>query len=157
MLLNNIHKWVDTLIIPRLELNNLPICPYAKQALNIYYLEKCSYEDIHDKISKCDINKHKVCIFYFEEYHTYEISSLEQKTLELNTIFNSKDIIILDNEPRVPFYINNLKTTFDDCYLWLAQSLSDLNIKSFELNKKTNYYSFWTNQQLDEVVNWRNI
>lgn len=157
MLINNIHTWINELLIPRLELDNLPICPYARQALNIYYLDSCSFENIEEKVSKVDIDKHKVCIFYFEQYQSYKPDVLENKTLELNTQLNSKDIVILDNDPRVPFYINDVKTTFDGCYLWLAQSLSDLNIKSQDLKNKTNYYSFWTKEQMDSVVNWRSI
>ena len=155
MILNNIHKWVEEIIIPKSELNGLPICPYAKQALQIYSVEECDFHSIEDKISKCDVLKHKVCIFYFKDYHTYDTLILEEKTKDLNEKFKPKDIIVLDNDPRNPFIINNVKTSFDECYLWLAQSASDLNIKSEELKQKTIYYSFWTKEQLDDVVNWR--
>jgi hypothetical protein len=155
MILNNIHDWVNELIIPKKELDGLPICPYAKQALSLYSIEECNFENIEDKLSKCDILNHKVCIFYFKEYHTYDTVILEERTKALNDQFKSKDLIILDNDPRSPFIINNVKTTFDGCYLWLAQSLSDLNIKSKELERKTSYYTFWTKGQLDDVVNWR--
>lgn len=155
LLTNEIHLWVNSLILPKLELNNLPICPYARQALNLYSVDECTYDNIEDKISNCDIHNHKVCIFYFNEYRNYDVSVLEDKTKELNLLFNHKDIIVLDNEPRMPFVINNIKTTFDHSYLWLVQPLNELKIKSTELKEKTSYYTFWTKEQLDEVVNWR--
>jgi hypothetical protein len=155
MILPEIKQWIDTLIIPRLELDNLPICPYARQALNLYSINTCTFNTIEEEIRNYDISKFKVSIFYFEDYHNYDIEILNNKTSELNSIFNKENLIILDNDPRTPFYLNGVKTTFDLCYLWIVQELHDLNEKSNNLKEKTTYYSFWTKEQLDDVVNWR--
>jgi hypothetical protein len=50
--------------------------------------------------------------------------------------------------------VNGVQTTFDDCYLILIQSLSKLN-KHAEILKGTDYYSYWTKNQIDEVITWR--
>ena len=73
--------------------------------------------------------------------------------LNRNFIHNNK--VVLDSDPRNPFAINGITTTFPDCYIWIVQDLADLTSKSNGL-KFTDYYSYWTKEQLDEVVSWRN-
>jgi len=151
-----IEDWILSLTHTQESLSNMPVCPYAKQAyLNKRYsILDTEFDTINLDIQQSDLTKYQVIIFKFKDYQSYDIEFLKQKTNKLNEQFNKKDIIILDNDPRDPFIINGIKTTYDDCYLWLIQSLSDLNNKSKEL-EKTNYYNHWTKEQLDEVVNWR--
>ena len=151
-----IENWILSLTHNQESLSNLPICPYAKKAYinKRYQIVETEYDTIDLDIEKSDLTKYQVIIFKLKDYELYDIISLKQKTNNLNEQFNKSDIIILDNDPRDPFLINNVKTTYEGNYLWLIQSLSDLNDKSKEL-EKTNYYSHWTKEQLDEVVNWR--
>jgi hypothetical protein len=51
--------------------------------------------------------------------------------------------------------VNGVTTSYEHGYLWIVQSLSDLNKKSSTL-QKTNYYNYWSQKQLDDVVTWRN-
>jgi hypothetical protein len=151
-----VEDWILSLTHNHESLSNLPICPYAKQAYinKRYYIADVEYNTIEDKINNVDLTKYQVVIFKFKDYQSYDIETLRQKTNDLNNEFNKNDIVVLDNDPRDPFIINGVKTTYDECYLWLIQSLSDLNDKSKEL-EKTNYYKHWTKDQLDDVVNWR--
>jgi hypothetical protein len=151
-----VEDWILSLTHSHESLSNLPICPYAKQAYinKRYHIADVEYNTIDLDIEHVDLIKYQVIIFKLADYQSYDIEYLKQKTNKLNEQFNKKDIIILDNDPRDPFIINSIKTTYDDCYLWLIQSLSDLNNKSKEL-EKTNYYNHWTKEQLDDVVNWR--
>ena len=50
--------------------------------------------------------------------------------------------------------VNGVTTSYEYGYLWIVQSLNDLNKKSLML-QKTNYYNYWSKKQLDEVVTWR--
>jgi hypothetical protein len=151
-----VEDWILTLTHTQESLSNLPICPYAKQAyLNKRYsILDTEFDTINLNIQQSDLTKHQVIIFKFKDYQSYDIKTLRQKTNDLNNEFNKNDIVVLDNDPRDPFIINGIKTTYDESYLWLIQSLSDLNEKSKEL-EKTNYYKHWTKEQLDDVVNWR--
>jgi hypothetical protein len=153
-----VEEWILTLTHTQESLSNLPICPYAKQAyLNKRYsIIDTEYDTISLDIEVSDLTKYQVIIFKLKDYQSYDIETLRQKTNNLNNQFNKNDIVVLDNDPRDPFFINDVKTTYDECYLWLIQSLSDLNDKSKEL-EKINYYKHWTKEQLDDVVNWRKI
>lgn len=68
--------------------------------------------------------------------------------------YRDKDMVILENDPRDPNIVNGITTTFSGGFLLLVQSLSDLNQKHKELSK-THYYSQWTKEQMDKIVNWR--
>jgi len=152
----SIEDWILSLTHNQESLSNLPICPYAKQAYinKRYHIVDTDYDMIDLDIKQSDLTKYQVIIFKLKDYNSYAVEFLKQKTTKLNEQFNKHDIIILDNDPREPFLINGVKTTYDEYYLWLIQSLSDLNIKSKEL-EKTNYYKHWSKDQLDDVVNWR--
>jgi hypothetical protein len=156
--MGTVEEWILTLTHTQELLSNLPICPYAKQVyLNKRYsVMDTEYDTISLDIEVSDLTQYQVVIFKLKEYQSYDIETLKQKTNDLNNQFNKNDIIVLDNDPRDPFVINGVTTTYSECYLWLIQSLSDLNNKSKEL-EKTNYYKHWTREQLDDVVNWRKI
>lgn len=158
MIRNKILTWFDSIITPREELGGMAICPYAKLATlsKAYNIQDTTIENIHDDIQLCDVVKYKVCIFILTDWEVYDVDMLSSITKKLNEHFNSNDKVILDNDPRMPFVLNGVTTSFEHNYLWVVQSLSDLNQKSESL-KNTNYYSFWTQEQLDDVVTWRTL
>jgi hypothetical protein len=140
-------------MIPREELAGFPICPYAKQSIQnkTYNIVISTVNDIQSVMEGVDIQKYQVVIIVIQDYMDYSIEFLKTKTIELNNSNRGKDLVILDNDPRTPFIVNGITTTFDKSYLYIVQQLSDLNDKSSAL-MKTNYYSVWTNQQIEEVV-----
>lgn len=158
MKISKIHDWFTHIQTPKQELGGMPICPFAKAAIasKQYMIEQCSLEDIDEKVNECDIQKYKVCIFYLPTYKEYIVEELEQKTKQLTDKYRKDDKVILDNDPRNPFIIQGVTTTFDECYLWIVQSLEDLTQKS-NILKTTDYYKYWTKDQIDEVVTWRTI
>lgn len=156
-MIDQLHKWFEYIQVPRPELGNLAICPFAKKAvvLKQYTVSDCTFDNISEHITTCDVVEYRVCIFYLPAYMEYKIEDLESRTKELNAQFVQQDKVILDNDPRNALVIEGVTTTFPECYLWIVQSLSDLTSKTDILNN-TNYYSYWTKTQLDQVVNWRN-
>lgn len=156
-MVNEIHKWFEYIQQPRTELGNQSICPFAKSATitNEYTIESCSLDTIHVHVAAANIIDNKVCIFYLPNYLEYSIEALEQKTKYLNEQYLSLNKVVLDSDPRTPFSLNSVITTFPDCYIWIVQSLDDLNLKADKLMKSTTYYDYWTIDQLDEVVTWR--
>ena len=157
-MIENLKKWFDHLIIPREELSNMPICPFAKTAISTgqYSIEETTLDTIPFQASTANVQVYKVCIFYLTNYQEYEVEALEVKTKILNRTLLQTGKVILDNDPRNPFVINGVTTTFPDCYLWIVQDLADLTSKSNSL-KFTDYYKHWTQKQIDEVVTWRNL
>lgn len=158
MEISKIQDWFTHIQTPKQELGGMPICPFAKAAIanKQYMIEQCSIDDIDEKVRDCNIQKYKVCIFYLPTYEQYTVEELEEKTKQLTSKYIVNDKVVLDNDPRNPFIIQGVTTTFDKCYLWIVQSLEDLTQKS-NILKTTDYYKYWTKDQIDEVVTWRTV
>ena len=156
-MIESLKKWFDTLIIPREQLSNMPICPFARAVIQNqeYFIQETDLDKIAFQVSTSNVQAYKVCIYYLPNYEDYEIEALEIKTKMLNRTVLETNKVVLDNDPRSPFVINGVTTTFPDCYLWIVQDLADLTSKSNSL-KFTDYYKYWTQEQIDEVVTWRN-
>ncbi len=155
-MIQQIREWVDFIQKPRKELGNSSICPYARLAAkdNSYEILDVSLARVEEALEKVDLSRFLVTILILKDYTRYDEDYLLEITKQLNKTFNSEDLVILENDPRSPMIINGVTTTYEHCFLWLVQSLSDLNKKSYDL-EKTSYYSHWTQKQLDEVVTWR--
>ena len=153
---DSLVEWILSITKSQQELSGLPICPYARQAYisNAYDIQQTDYHKVETDIANCDLVKYQVVILYYQDYEQHTADHLVSKTKELNKLYNSQDIVILDNDPRQPLILEGVQTTYDKCYLWIVQPLADLNIKTEQL-RKTKYYSHWTQEQLDEVVTWR--
>lgn len=156
-MVEKLKKWFDELTIPRPELSNMAICPFAKSTISSqqYTIEETDLDSIAFQISNANVQVYKVCIYYLPNYELYEAEALEAKTELLNRTFRSSNKVVLDNDPRSPFTINGVTTNFPDCYIWVVQDLADLLYKSNSL-KLTNYYNCWTKEQLDGLDEWKN-
>ena len=153
---SQLQEWINYIQQPG-KLGNSPICPYAAKAVKekkVYITALADLQNLELLIDKVDTSQFDVSIFYFEKYTDFTVEELEQKIKDLNLIFKAKDKVILDNDPRNPFTVNGHQTTFNGCYLYVVQSLSDLTNASNKL-KMGDYYSYWTQAQYDEVVGWR--
>jgi len=153
---NDILQWFEYIQIPRSELGNMPICPFARAAVAAkqYTIAQCTVESINDQIQQCDISTNIVHIMYLPTYKQYTTQQLSEITHKLNQQYTKDNKVVLENEPRETFELQGIRTTFPHCFLWIVQSLSDLTQKSNML-KNTEYYSYWTKEQIDEVVTWR--
>jgi hypothetical protein len=155
-MLEQLQEWMEHIQQPG-KLGSNPICPFAAKAVKQKRVDVIALTDLKDLemlIDEVDVTKFDVSIFYFEQYLDYSIEELENKIKYLNSIFKAQDKVILDNDPRNPFVVNGHQTTFNECYLYVVQSLSDLTQASNRL-KMGDYYSYWTQAQYGEVVGWR--
>jgi len=155
-MIEKIAEWINYIQTPRQELGGFAVCPYAKLAVanNSYAIHDTTIATVKKALEAVDTNKHLVTILILRDYLNYDVDYLLSVTKTLNGEYNSNDLVILENDPRTPMIVNGVVTTFDGSFLWLIQSLSDLNKKSKDL-EKTSYYSYWTKKQLEEVVTWR--
>ena len=80
-MINKLKEWFDHLILPRPELSNMPICPFAKAVVanKEYTVEETNLDDIAFQISNANVQVYKVCIFYLPNYEIYEVEALEAK------------------------------------------------------------------------------
>jgi len=155
-MVDKITQWFEYIQIPRSQLGNMPICPYARAAIvnKQYTIAQCTIDTIDIQIQQCDISTNLVHILYLPSYEQYTTQQLSEITSKLNQQYRKDDKVVLENEPRETFELQGIRTTFPHCFLWIVQSLSDLTQKS-DMLKNTDYYSYWTKEQIDEVVTWR--
>ena len=155
-MVDKITQWFEYIQIPRSQLGNMPICPYARAAIanDQYTIAQCDIDTIDSQIQQCDISTNLVHILYLPTYEQYTTQQLSEITYKLNQQYRKENKVVLENEPRETFELQGIRTTFPHCFLWIVQSLSDLTEKSNML-KNTQYYSYWTKEQIDEVVTWR--
>lgn len=134
-------------------LNNWPPCPYARQArlsqqiLTVFD----SPLEIAKYISR--LNAHDVVILCFD--HTkFSTSQIELFTRHVNSILIWQDCVVLEDHPDSVELVNGVKMNFGKCGLMILQRLSKLNTAADQLREK-GYYTTWSKENLDEVVNWR--
>lgn len=154
---SKIQEWITSIQAPN-QIGKFPVCPFAAKAMASKRVEVNPIENLDNivwDIYNVDLESIDVSIFYLTEYEQYTSEELRELMFKLNKLFNIHDKVILENDPRHPFIINGHTTTFDGCYLILVQGLDLLN-KHAEILKLTDYYSYWTKEQYNEVVSWRN-
>jgi hypothetical protein len=155
--MDELLKWIDGLTKPQEALGGMPICPFAKKGMKdnkvvilcvkseLYSLIK----SIIGVIKNWDVSK-ELYVIVDENYSNF--SDLKY----IQSIFNKKyfEFTFLLGHPDHPFSINGITTTFKEYPIIFLQKRDDIN-KAQEKLLKTNYYDFWTEDQLDNIVNWR--
>lgn len=134
-------------------LNNWPPCPYARQArlsnqiLTVFDspLEIAQYTN--------RLEEYDVVILCFD-HKKYSASQIELFAKHINSILMLKDYVVLEDHPNSEELINGAKMNFGECGLMVLQRLSKLNTAADQLRNK-GYYTTWSEENLDQVVNWR--
>ena len=128
-------------------------CPYARQArLNnkiSVVVDDPTY--IADHLEK--LNHYDVVIVCFDPIE-FSADQITKFVVHINNILEDKDAIVLEDHPDVPEFINGVPMNFGYCGLLIMQRASKLKVASDQL-KRAGYYDVWSDQELDEVVNWR--
>ena len=136
-------------------LDNWPPCPYAKQA-RLNNKIHIVFDDpllISNYISYLD--SYDVVVLCFD--HTkFSASQITQFTKHLNGVLMFKDFVVLEDHPDAEEFVNGVKMNFGECGLMVLQKLSKLNEAADQLKKK-GYYKSWSEENLDDIVNWRYI
>jgi hypothetical protein len=134
-------------------LNNWPPCPYARQArlANRIYIVFDSPLEIAEYVSF--LNDYDVVVLCFDHVK-FSASQIELFTKHINSILLWKDYVVLEDHPDSAEFINGVKMNFEKCGLMVLQRLSKLNTAADQLKNK-GYYTTWSEENLDQVVNWR--
>lgn len=128
-------------------------CPYARQArltnrIHIVIDNPTNVADYESFLSDFDV---VVLCFDPEQYSSHQITKFTQ---HINTLLEDRDVVVLEDHPDIPEYINGVQMNFGFCGLLLMQRASKLKTASDQL-RRAGYYDVWNEQELDEVVNWR--
>ena len=154
-LINNLSVWIQkTLSTPNPIFNNLPACPYAKQAWISDKVQVCQFEswvDAYTDLLVKDFNfkKYEVVIFAFP-HTTIVPKQLSEIICNLQKMWNKKDIVVLEDHPDDIEEVKNFNLNFGECCLLLIQSRSKLNEARAYLESK-DYYKNWDAEYKKDV------
>ncbi len=146
--------WLEHFVeVEHPSLGGWPPCPYAKQArlnnrVHIVIDNPAYIADYESCLSDFDV---VVLCFDHKQYPADQITKL---VTHVNTMFEDRDMVVLEDHPALPEYINGVQMNFGYCGLFILQRASKLHTASEQL-KRTGYYNVWSQENLDEVVNWR--
>jgi len=149
-----ILKWIEEFVsVNNVNLNNWPPCPYARQAVldnKILWYEFDS-DILENLIDQEWDNNYDLCII-----HTPGVSSdyLSEQVYKANSFLMPKDIVCLEDHPDDIEEINGVIMNNGKYPLIFKQKLSNLQMFSETLKRK-GYYDIWSEQNLEDVVNWR--
>lgn len=153
--MNNIDKlnaYIQYLTIPQEQINDNPICPYAKR-----FLDKISHiftNNIEEELEKYYNNfpiDMKVVLILSEDLKKYSVEKLTNLSEINQQKFNKKDIWIAYDHPDNNNYIGEVKTNNNYFAIILLQPLKEICEFSNKL-KKFDYYDYWSKSYYKEIV-----
>lgn len=138
-----IRKWVTKIAKPQKKLNGHSICPFASYKTKIKYIEVSEDIDYID----FDFTEAEVMFLCFNDDVSEEF--LKNKC----TFFSKKyeHLVFLSNHRKRKTYINGIQTNDINKNLILCQDKNKL-LKAREALNKTDYYSFWSEEYLKEIL-----
>jgi hypothetical protein len=154
----DIISWIENFLEKsNSNLGNWAPCPYARQArvnnsVSIKFAETREFDDVVRESLETLENKEVVVVCF--DHLTIDPISLQDYVKNMNNMLLPINYVILEDHPDSPEYINGVCMNFGKCGLLLIQKLDKLNSASDQLRDK-GYYSHWTRDNLDDVVNWR--
>jgi hypothetical protein len=139
MLEKDILKWINDVSEVRPDLGGFAICPFAKKAK--YKIIECAASEIVPE------DGYDVIIFAIESNLTLD------EVLEWVEIYNSKyeEWKFFEDCASYDTFINEIQTNNGKYNLILAQPKQKLR-KFREILSKTNYYDYWNNDYLKEIL-----
>lgn len=164
-------SWLKTFVEkPNPFLGNWAPCPYARQARmnnkiqievsEAHLLEAVVKDNLflldEDPIDGSEPEKDVLVIcFDHNEITPYDLSELVYK-LNHDELMKDDYVILEDHPDEEEDQVNAIDMRFGKRGLLLVQRLSKLNEASDKLKQK-GYYEHWSQEELDYVVNWRQI
>jgi hypothetical protein len=151
-----LSKWiVEILDKPQAWLNNLPSCPYAKQALinnRIDFKRSYAYvADVHVLFNNWD-EKFDVVVLVCDRNINSQLFS--QHVAELNKQYVPQGYACLEDHVDCVETVKDINFNNGKYNLILCQPLNKLNAAAAHLHRQ-GYYNHWTKDYYDQVVSWR--
>ena len=155
-----IKNWIkDFVTKPNPVFGDLPPCPFAQKAIiegKVKFLELngiASYNTLYQYIWEFDFEEKDVLcmIAQPDQFTAKETMELAK---DLNEYFMSKDIVVLEDHPKINEYVKDVKLNNGHYILFLVQSLSRLN-KFSKMLENGPYYHNWSKSYLKSVKGFR--
>ena len=155
-----IKKWISDFVTrPNPVFGDLPPCPFAQKAIvdgKVQFLELDDigeFGTIFTHIWDFDFDKKDVLVIIAEpdQYTAKETVDIADK---LNFAFMPRDVVVLEDHPKIKEKVRGVKLNNGDYILFLAQRLSKLNRFSKMLEKGP-YYKNWSKTYLESVKGFR--
>ncbi len=155
-----IKNWISEFVTkPNPVFGNLPPCPFAQKAIienKVDFLELnsiASYNTLYQHI--WDFNfEEKDVLCMIAQPDQFTAKETVQLAKELNEFFMSKDVVILEDHPKINEYVKDVKLNNGHYILFLVQSLSKLN-KFSKMLESGPYYKNWSKSYLESVKGFR--
>lgn len=157
----DVENWVyDFVSVYNEQLEAIP-CPFAKHAMvNNRIIWKVAttlseLENICNNYTDQDLWEMKEILIVGINPEHISFAELEEETDRLNReVLIDAGLIALEDHPNKPEMVSGVTMNQGKWALVLIQSKEKLT-KASQILEKQGYYSKWTKEQLDEVVNWR--
>jgi hypothetical protein len=150
--------WIEEFIeTPHDNLDNWAPCPYARSARinnKIYINEQGNESMLYDIMDAIDLLETYEVVVVCYDHNKFTPNAFSKFVKFANDWFKRDNIVILEDHPGDPEYVNGVKMNFGYCALLLIQKLDKLTEASEQLKSK-GYYNVWSKESLDSVVNWR--
>jgi hypothetical protein len=152
-----LEKWIlESLSKPHAILNDLPICPFAKNAYlenKVKILEVTDYvSEITSELTVWD-DSYEVIVFVCPD--DVVASDFTEQVESLNNKFTPHNLVLLEDHVELEEKINDLIFNNGKYNIVLVQRLDKLNQAAEKLHK-TAYYANWPKEYYEQVVSWRN-
>ena len=155
-----IKNWISEFVTkPNPVFGNLPPCPFAQKAIienKVEFLELNSiacYNTLYQHIWDFDFEEKDV-LCMIAQPDQFTAKETVQLAKDLNGYFMSKDVVVLEDHPKINEYVKDVKLNNGHYILFLVQSLSKLNNFSKMLESGP-YYHNWSKPYLAEVKGFR--
>jgi len=155
-----IQTWIkDFVTKPNPVFGNLPPCPFAQKAIidnKVAFVELDSiagYSSLYHHIWRFDFDKQDVLVLIAEPDHFTAEQTIEI-TENLNSYFMPRDVVVLEDHPKINEYVKDVKLNNGHYILFLVQRLSKLN-KFSKMLESGPYYKNWSKSYLESVKGFR--
>lgn len=153
----NIVKWIDEFVtVSNKNLNNWQPCPFARKTLIQQKFDIRIGTDVTIDCVQCTTewdDRYEVVIYAYER-EQYTPDNLGQIIADVNTRYNSKDLLFLEDHPDDKEIVNGVCFNQGQYILVLIQRLSTVVSASLEL-QELGYYKLWPKDYFDKVAGWR--
>lgn len=156
----HISAWInDSLSVPNAELAGFPICPYSKKAMLdnrvlIQWFNSSELLNILIQLQKTWQDDFDMIILVTDP-ETISYKTLTDLVMNANDTLSKHDLVALRDHPGSVIDIPRSAASTNGKYaLVFVQRLSKLQDASEQL-LKMGYYQHWTEEELEDSVNWR--
>ena len=155
-----IKTWISNFVTkPNPVFGNLPPCPFAQKAIiddKVEFVELdgvADYATMYQRIWDFDFDdKDVLCMI--AEPDQFTMAETVELAAELNKYYMQRDIVILEDHPKIKEMVKHVQLNNGEYILFLVQRLSKLN-RFAKVLEAGPYYKNWSKSYLRSVKGFR--